>query len=61
MSIFWILAIIAVVLIVFSGIFGFRGAAATGWGIPKPLKYFHYLIFGYYKKGIHTLAEILKS
>jgi uncharacterized membrane protein YtjA (UPF0391 family) len=55
------LAIIAVVLIIFSGIFGFRGAAATGWGIPKPLKYFHYLIFGYYKKGIHTLAEILKS
>ena len=37
MSIFWILAIIAVVLIIFSGIFGFRGGSATGWGILKIL------------------------
>jgi len=30
MNIFWVLAIIAVVLILFSGIFGFRGAGRAG-------------------------------
>jgi uncharacterized membrane protein YtjA (UPF0391 family) len=44
MSIFWILAIIAAVLIIFSGIFGFRGAGKTGWGILKIL-FFVFIVF----------------
>ena len=39
MSIFWILVIIGVVLVLFSGIFGFRGANRAGWGILKILFY----------------------
>ena len=33
MNIFWILVIVAAVLIIFSGIFGFRGAGSIGWTI----------------------------
>ena len=35
MNIFWILVIVAAVLIVFSGIFGFRGAGSIGWTILR--------------------------
>jgi hypothetical protein len=35
MDIFWILVIVAAVLIIFSGIFGFRGAGSIGWTIPR--------------------------
>ena len=44
MSIFWILAIIAAALIIFSGIFGFRGAGRAGWGILKIL-FFIFIVF----------------
>jgi len=44
MSVFWILAIVAVVLVAFSGIFAFRGAARTGCGILKIL-FFVFIIF----------------
>jgi len=33
MDIFWILVIIAAILIFFSGIFGFRGMGSIGWTI----------------------------
>jgi len=33
MNIFWILVIIAAILIFFSGIFGFRGTGSIGWTI----------------------------
>jgi hypothetical protein len=35
MNIFWILVIIAAILIFFSGIFGFRGAGSIGWTILR--------------------------
>jgi len=35
MNIFWILVIIAALLIFFSGIFGFRGAVSIGWTILR--------------------------
>ena len=44
MSIFWILAIAAVVLIIFSGIFVFRKAARVGFGILKIL-FFVFIVF----------------
>jgi len=37
MSIFWILAIVALVLIILSGVFGFRRAGAVGWTILRVL------------------------
>ncbi|MHB1347359.1 MAG: DUF1328 domain-containing protein [Candidatus Humimicrobiaceae bacterium] len=37
MSIFWTLALVAVVLVILSGVFGFRGAGSIGWTILRVL------------------------